>query len=317
MRACRFLSPFISWSSGQKCPVVNLKMSKGTHVMEIKHLISGLLSENQKRKLINVVSKQLNISHRVNYQSEFNLPYKILIGTHHKTGTVWLGSIFRAICREYSLNFFSGQQADLPVEYDVFFQNHSRFDLDNLDNTFRGLYMTRDPRDMIISGCLYHLSPKIKEKWLHRPEKDWNGLTYQEMLCNFQTLDEQIHFEMEHSAKNNINDMMKWNYSHSSFFELKYEELIDDTNLILFHRAFSFLGFPASVLPSLLSIAFSNSLFSGQLKKDGHIRSGKTGQWRKYFKQSHKDRFLELFSDVLIRLGYEEDNSWVNSEQME
>lgn len=40
------------------------------------------------------------------------------------------------------------------------------------------------------------------------------------------------------------------------------------------------------------------------------FRSGKTGEWKKYFKPEHKKLFKDVAGDLLIRLGYEKDNDW-------
>ena len=40
------------------------------------------------------------------------------------------------------------------------------------------------------------------------------------------------------------------------------------------------------------------------------FRSGKTGEWKKYFTDEHKRIFKEVAGELLIRLGYEEDRNW-------
>ncbi|MFN8400431.1 MAG: sulfotransferase domain-containing protein [Anaerolineales bacterium] len=45
-------------------------------------------------------------------------------------------------------------------------------------------------------------------------------------------------------------------------------------------------------------------------KKSPTFRSGKTGEWKKHFTEEHKKIFKEVASDLLIKLGYEKDNSW-------
>ena len=40
------------------------------------------------------------------------------------------------------------------------------------------------------------------------------------------------------------------------------------------------------------------------------FRSGKTGEWKKYFTDEHKRIFKDAAGDLLIRLGYEKDNNW-------
>ena len=44
--------------------------------------------------------------------------------------------------------------------------------------------------------------------------------------------------------------------------------------------------------------------------KSPTFRSGKTGEWKKYFTEEHKGIFKDIAGNLLIRLGYEEDNSW-------
>jgi sulfotransferase 6B1 len=45
-------------------------------------------------------------------------------------------------------------------------------------------------------------------------------------------------------------------------------------------------------------------------RKSHTFRSGKTGGWREHFKDEHKALFKDVAGDLLVRLGYEEDNDW-------
>jgi hypothetical protein len=45
-------------------------------------------------------------------------------------------------------------------------------------------------------------------------------------------------------------------------------------------------------------------------KRSPTFRSGKTGEWKKYFKDDHKKSFKDVAGDLLVRLGYERDNNW-------
>ena len=45
-------------------------------------------------------------------------------------------------------------------------------------------------------------------------------------------------------------------------------------------------------------------------KRSPTFRSGKTGEWRKYFTEEHKTIFKEVAGDLLAKLGYEKGNSW-------
>lgn len=47
-----------------------------------------------------------------------------------------------------------------------------------------------------------------------------------------------------------------------------------------------------------------------QPSKSHTFRSGKTGGWRNYFADEHKSLFKEVAGDLLVQLGYEENNDW-------
>jgi hypothetical protein len=241
------------------------------------------------------------------------LPHKILVGTHHKTGTVWMKTIFKAIARCHSLSFFSGLQNALPANWDIFFEDHSCFRFDAIPLSFRGLHLIRDPRDQAVSACFYHqTSPEL---WLHVPRPQFRGQTYQQMINSFANPDDRLLFEMENNAYVAIRAMQQWHYGRHEFLELKYEQLVCDTELRLFRRIFMFLGFPETVVPGLLNIARNCSLFSGKVPPSPHICSGRPGEWRQHFKRQHRRRFLELFSNVLIELGYEDDDAWASESE--
>ena len=269
-------------------------------------MIRRALTPQRRRRIKAFVARGLELDgHLVTPR----LPHRILIGTHHKPGTVWLQSIFKAICAQYSLRFFSGTQDRLPADWQVFFDHGSDFDLARVPVPFRGLHMIRDPRDVIVSGCFYHQTSR--ERWLHEPRATLGGRTYQEVINGYSRLEDRMLFEMDQAGAVTIDRMSRWDYSHPCFFELRYEDLIADVDLMLFHRAFVFLGFPPAMLPTLLEIAYGESLFSERRHRSDHIRSGDAHQWPPYFTRRLRERFQQRFGDVLVRLGYEPDDTWV------
>jgi len=44
--------------------------------------------------------------------------------------------------------------------------------------------------------------------------------------------------------------------------------------------------------------------------KSPTFRSGKTGEWKKYFTAEHKKIFKDVAGHLLVKLGYEQDNDW-------
>ena len=223
----------------------------------------------------------------------------VLIGTHHKTGTAWMQSIFHQMALIYNVPVRTDELDITPTYGQVYLNGHSRFDFEVANKIdYRGLHLIRDPRDIIVSACFYH--QKSDEPWLHKKRSEFGGLTYQEKINSFLSVDDCILFEMEGSAGGNIADIKNWCYENRHFIEVKYEDLIVDKQLLLFHQIFSFLGFHPCFVPKALEIAHNNSLFSkSSVVNNAHIRSGKPRQWENHFKAIHKDRFIELFGDIL------------------
>jgi hypothetical protein len=232
---------------------------------------------------------------------------RVLVGTHHKCGTVWMKDIFSAVCDHLSLVFYMGEQQHLPRRYDLFFQDHSRFRVSSLVGAHRGLHLIRDPRDLLISGAFYH-ERDTGEPWLTAPDPQFQGLSYQQMLAGLPSLEEKIRFEMLHIGGATIRDMLAWDYGCPQFYEAKYEDLIDDVEVRQFRDIFTFLGYPEDQMDALLQIAFNGSLFSGRV--NGHVRSGQPRQWQSCFTKPLHRQFLEHFGDALVRLGYEQNDQW-------
>ena len=40
------------------------------------------------------------------------------------------------------------------------------------------------------------------------------------------------------------------------------------------------------------------------------MRSGRSGEWKELFDKNHKQKFKELFGDILVKLNYETSNDW-------
>lgn len=239
------------------------------------------------------------------------LDHQILVGTHHKAGTMWMFKIFAGVCKRFGWELRRRESGQIPAQFDVFFDSHSNFGPARRQWNYRGLHMVRDPRDVIVSGCFYH--QKSHEAWLHEGRPELGGLSYQQKINSYESLDDRILFEMEHAGMFSVQEMLAWDYNDASFFEVKYEDLMADSDLQLFHQVYSFLGFPGQNIPRMLEISYRNCLFSGRLKNSTHIRSGKARQWEKHFAAAHRARFLELFGDALQRLGYEDNDDWADT----
>ena len=63
-------------------------------------------------------------------------------------------------------------------------------------------------------------------------------------------------------------------------------------------------------LPSTRELILDSLESSINPRRSPTFRSGKTGEWRKYFKEEHKKIFKEVAGDLLQKLGYEKNNDW-------
>jgi hypothetical protein len=47
-----------------------------------------------------------------------------------------------------------------------------------------------------------------------------------------------------------------------------------------------------------------------QPKKSPTFRKGHSGEWRNYFKEEHRQQFKQVAGNLLVEMGYEQDESW-------
>lgn len=262
----------------------------------------------------------------------------IYLFCYHKVGTVLLVKVFRNLCAEFGWTFKKvfGECRQLPENADVVLFSHSLVDLDSVDMPYVGIHLTRDPRDVVVSGYLYHkrceeewclnsnfdfrapiLYPKVPYSQEHRPEhwkieylKSLGGKSYQQTLLDL-IESEGLLFEMHHYGTWTIDSMLDWDYDNPNVEEIKFEELMSDFDQT-FGRIFKHCGFSEEQMERALQIAAKedlNRMDNRQLERNDHISSRQTTKWRNYFTAVHEQAFEERFGDVLVKLGYEIDQS--------
>lgn len=244
------------------------------------------------------------------------------IATHHKGGTVWIKRVIKALSNAIGVPWI-GIWSDrhlhkVPEQGRAFLCNwHGSFPQalwDSSDTAF--LHVIRDPRDVLLSGCAYHLTaPPKGERFLHQPRADLNGQTYQQHLTALTDPNDRLLFEMHNKHAETLAEMRAWPYDDPRSVELRYEELMQDRDGKRFAAALTRMGLSRADHAAGLRAFWDNSLFGGLTKpRAGHIAShGRLARWRTELPRAVGRAYAARFGDDLIALGYEHDTAWVSA----
>jgi hypothetical protein len=170
-------------------------------------------------------------------------------------------------------------------------------------SAFVPYFIFRDPRDVVVSHVFYvtdmearhvhhdyyaalpDFNTRLNVSILGRPDA---GVEFPDIAARFAPY-------------------LGW-LDHPEVLSLHFEDMINDRAAALTRIMDHMLArapIPASRQDILESLEGSINP-----KRSPTFRSGKTGEWRKYFTPEHKKIFKDVAGELLIRLGYESDNNW-------
>ena len=90
--------------------------------------------------------------------------------------------------------------------------------------------------------------------------------------------------------------------------KIHFEDLINDRPATLNRIIGRFLNrVPLPTPRERILDALESSIDPG---RSPTFRSGRTGEWRKYFKDEHRHIFKDVAGELLMQLGYEKSNDW-------
>lgn len=164
-------------------------------------------------------------------------------------------------------------------------------------------FIFRDPRDVVVSHVFY--VTEMEARHVHH--------AYYQSLPDFDSRlkvsilgrpEAEIEFP---NIAERFAPYLDW-LNRPEVLSLHFEDLIQDRPAALTRVMEHFLA-RAHVAASRETIlaALEESI---NPKKSPTFRSGKTGEWKKYFKDEHKQIFKAVAGDLLVRLGYEKDADW-------
>ena len=163
----------------------------------------------------------------------------------------------------------------------------------------------RDPRDIVVSHVFYvtEMSP--------------NHAHYQYYNQHLKNFDERLKVSILGRPDADIEfpdvarrfELYKGWLTRPEVLVLRFEEFIHQRQETLGRVVDHFLK-RVDTLPSSRADIINALEANINPKRSPTFRSGKTGEWKKYFKDEHKALFKEVAGDLLIQLGYEKDNNW-------
>ena len=164
-------------------------------------------------------------------------------------------------------------------------------------------FIFRDPRDVVVSHVFYVTD--MEARHVHH--------NYYQSLPEFDTRlkvsilgkpDTEIEFP---NIAERFAPYVGW-LDRNEVLSIHFEDLIDDRASAL-TRIMDHALARAPIRASRQSIL--DSLESSiNPQRSPTFRSGKTGEWKKYFTEEHKQVFKDVAGELLVRLGYEADNNW-------
>jgi hypothetical protein len=228
-----------------------------------------------------------------------------LVGTFHKTGSVWMMHLIYEFTQITNYNFITVAMRDI-TENDVdgprdavLFDFQSIFsDPLQLTTGSKGFVVIRNPKDQIISATRYHMLSS--EEWLHEPRPVFNGRTYQEMINSLDTWEDQLLFEMRNASRYFTNQM--GNFNDPRFIKIKYEDLVSGyPNPSCIEDISAHLGFTEFEKESFYS---AYQITHMENSSNAHIIDGSVNQWETLWPESLNNGFQRLYGNIEERLGY-------------
>lgn len=242
--------------------------------------------------------------------------------SYHKCLTVYFIMVGSALYNR--LYKFSGGYKHFNSNLDEFYRNVDHYkiasvnnhalDFTKLGDDFRISRFIRDPRDLVVSGYLYH--KKGTEEWtgITAPtDQDWSivngavpeGLpkdhsyaSYLQSISKQEGLKAEIDFRRHH-----FRSMLQWPKSDDRVILFRYEDIMGNEPDV-FEELFAHYGlsWPTKKLARYFGYRHSAQQKSNRTE---HIRNPSSGQWKKHFTPEVERYFNERYSDLLTRYNYD------------
>ena len=164
-------------------------------------------------------------------------------------------------------------------------------------------FIFRDPRDVVVSHVFYVTDMEARHVHhdYYQSLSDFNARLRVSILGRADT---NIEFP---DIADRFAPYLEW-LDHDEVLSIHFEDLINDRLATLNRITDHFLArISLQAERQVILDALEGSI---NPQRSPTVRSGKTGEWRKYFTKEHKKLFKEVAGDLLVKLGYEKSNDW-------
>jgi hypothetical protein len=260
------------------------------------------------------------------------LARKLVCFSYHKSGTSLLLHVMTKVSRALGLSLANhyGLVGRIDLDADIILLPHSLLAAP-LEQPYRAIRMVRDPRDIWVSGYLYHLRceeawcrntdfdltapiawPRVDYSVAHRPE-DWKrrylqslgGRSYQQTLLAL-PLEEGLAFELQNYTGWTLEAMRAWSRSGVDALDLQLEAVMTDFDGSM-GRIFAHFGFTPEQTAVALDVARSEDIrrmSDAAIAERPQIYSRRISKWREVLTTAQVIRFKDLHGGLIRELGY-------------
>jgi len=170
-------------------------------------------------------------------------------------------------------------------------------------SSFIPYFIFRDPRDVVVSHVFYVTDMEARhvhhDYYTSLPDLD-SRLT----VSILGRTDTNVEFP---NIADRFAPYLEW-LDQPTVMKIHFEDLVDDRTSTLNRILDHFLAHvPLQASRQLILNSLESAI---NPTRSPTFRSGKTGEWKKYFTEKHRKIFKDVGGDLLMRLGYEKNKSW-------
>ena len=257
---------------------------------------------------------------------------QIIVFSYHKTGTSLFFHIMTGVAKRLGLTLLNcyGMVDEIDTDPDIVLIAHSLIRQPPA-RPYRAIRLIRDPRDIWVSGYLYHL--RCDEKWcvnthlvssgpigwplvdysiLHYPEAEkraWlnrlNGLSYQQNLRERSTEDGLL-FELGGYTRHTLEAMVAWDRTVMDTMDVRLEDTMADFDGTM-RRIFDHFRFSPKDREAALDVARLEDIqrmSDERLAERPQVTSRIISKWRQVLPPTYVTAFETDYAGLIHGLGY-------------